>query len=103
MPLMVWNVGDPVLDGADRRYLLAQPEQRFLWITLPSRKRILKYDQRQIGCVSDALEMRERHGLRLTECEGRRRKNQQCRRATLCRHTGDTSSLDAAICPDAVD
>ena len=85
------------------RHLLAHLQQRVLRIALPGRKRILEHDQRQIGGVGDALEMRERHRRRLAERERRRRKHQQRRSAALRRHAGDARGLDAAVGPDAVD
>ena len=95
------HVADPVLDGADGRHFLAQLEQRVLRIALPRRQRILERDQRQVGDIGDALEMRQRHGRRLAERERRRRKHQKRGGAALRRHLGDARGFEAAVGPDA--
>jgi hypothetical protein len=102
MPLVVLGIADPVLDGADGRHLLAEPQQRLLRIALAGRQRILEHDERQVGRVGDALEMRERHRGRLPEREGCRRKHQERGGAAVSRHARDARGLHAAVRPDAI-
>src|SRR6516162_2114306 len=97
------DVADPVLDGADGRYFLTQLQQRVLRIALPGCERILKDNQRQVGGVSDALEMSERHLRRLPKGERRWRKHQKRGGAALSRHARKPRRLDATVGPDAID
>ena len=103
MPFVLRNVVGPVLDGADRRHLVAHPQQRLLRIALAGRERILENDQRQIGRIRDALEMRDRHLGILAHRERRRRKHQQRGSAAGRRHLGDARGFEAAVGPDAMD
>ena len=103
VPFVMRHVADPVLDGADRGHLLAQLQQRFLRIALAGGERILEGDQRQVGGIGDALEMRERHLPRLAERERRRREHQQRRGAAVRRHAREPRGFEAAVGPDAVD
>ena len=60
-PFMQRRIGTPVLDRADLRHLVDQPEQRLERISQPHRRRVLEQDDWRSVARGDGPQMGERH------------------------------------------
>ena len=105
MAFMLLNVVAPILDRTYGRHRVTYFEQRIEWVSLAAGERVLKEDDRQVGCIGDKPEMLQRYfGTRLSaETEWVWGKHQQRRCATPLSHFRETGRLEATVGINAID